>query len=149
MKFSVTTEYALRIMAFMSLDETKLYTADEIFDHLNIPYRYLRKLMGVLSKSSLIESVQGKHGGYMIAKNLSDISLLDIIRVIGDDKLDSQCFFGFNDCAFHKKCSMHDKWNDVREKVKEVLVATTLEEVKASGPHSFIKTNISIFTKNN
>jgi len=57
----------------MAVEETKLHTANEIFDGLNIPYRYLRKLMGILSKSSLVNSVQGKHGGYKIAKKLSNL----------------------------------------------------------------------------
>jgi len=141
MNFSKTTEYALRIMSFMAMEEKRLYSANDIYENLKIPFRYLRKLLTNLSKRGLLISVQGKRGGYKIAKNLADISLLDIIRVVGDDKLDNQCFFGFSNCAFTKKCSMHDKWAAVRESVKEVLTVTTLAEIKETGPHSFISNN--------
>jgi len=133
----------------MAVEETKLHTANEIFDGLNIPYRYLRKLMGILSKSSLVNSVQGKHGGYKIAKKLSNISLIDIIRVIGDDKIDSPCFFGFINCAFTKKCKMHDKWNNIHKDIREILDKTTLDELKKSGPPNFKAKNISVLTKTN
>ena len=148
MNFSKTTEYALRIMSYMAMDETRLYSSKEIFQSLNIPFRYLRKLLIVLSKSDLISSVQGKNGGYKISKNLSEISLLDIVSATGHNPIGNQCFFGFSDCAFEKKCAMHDKWAAVRESINSVLTSTTLAEVKETGPHRFISNNNLIFTKN-
>ena len=68
MNFSKTTEYALRILSYMSLDENRLYTANDLFDKLQIPFRYLRKQMNFLLKQGLLVSIQGKQGGYQIAK---------------------------------------------------------------------------------
>ena len=148
MIFSKTTEYALRIMNFMAMDEKKLYSAKDIYKNLRIPFRYLRKQLTVLSKSGLIISVQGKNGGYRISKNLSEISLLDITRVAGDDQINDECFFGFQNCVFEKKCAMHYKWAAVRESIYNVLISTTLEELKKTGTHNFISKNSLIFTKN-
>jgi len=141
MNFSKTTEYALRIMSFMAMDEKKLYSANYIYKNLKIPFRYLRKLMTTLSKSGLLISVQGKSGGYRISKDLSKISLFDIVNATGDNPINNECFFGFHDCAFVKKCAMHDKWAAVRENINQVLTTTTLAEVKKTGPHSFISNN--------
>ena len=146
MNFSKTTEYALRIMSFMAMDEQKLYTTNELFENLNIPFRYLRKLMINLSKSDILNSTQGKNGGYRIAKKPIDISLLDIIHANGEDPVGNICFFGFEKCAFVEKCVMHEKWAIVRENINHVLSETTLAEIKESGPQEFIKNNSSIFT---
>lgn len=148
MIFSKTTEYALRIMNFMAMDKKKLYSANDIYKNLRIPFRYLRKQLTVLSKSGLIISVQGKNGGYRISKNLSEISLLDIIRVTGDNKINNECFFGFKSCAFEKKCAMHEKWADMRKSINNVLTSTTLKELEKTGTHCFISKNSLIFTKN-
>ena len=148
MNFSKTAEYALRIMSFMAMDEKRLYSSKEIFQNLNIPFRYLRKLLIVLSKSGLINSVQGKNGGYRISRNLSEISLLDIIYASGDYQSNNECFFGFQNCAFVKKCAMHDKWAAVHESINNILTSTSLAELKETGPHSFILNNNLIFTKN-
>jgi len=123
------------------MDEKKLYSAKDIYENLKIPFRYLRKLMTTLSKSGLLISVQGKSGGYRISKNLSKISLFDIVNATGDNPIHNECFFGFHDCAFVKKCAMHDKWAAVRENINQVLTTTTLAEVKENGPHSFISNN--------
>jgi len=141
MNFSKTTEYALRIMRFMAMDEKRLYSSNEVFNSLTIPFRYLRKLLILLSKNGLLVSVQGKNGGYRIAKNLSSISLLDIIQTVGDDQITNNCFFGFEGCAFEKKCAIHDKWAAVREHINDVLSSTTLAELKESGPQNFISNN--------
>lgn len=139
MNFSKTTEYSLRIMSYMAMDENRLYSSKDIFQSLDIPFRYLRKLLIVLSKSGLINSVQGKYGGYRISGNLSEISLLDIMHAVGDNQFSKECFFGFQDCAFEKKCAMHDKWAAVQLNINNILTSTNLAELKETGPHNFIR----------
>jgi len=137
MNFSKTTEYALRILSFMAADETKLHTANDIFDNLKIPFRYLRKQLTILTRNGLLTSTQGKAGGYKISKKLDEVSLLDIVEATGDDVISDHCFFGFDDCAFIQKCSMHDKWAEVRNNIYEVLSSTSLADLKEQGPNSY------------
>ncbi len=134
MNFSKTTEYALNILSYMAVNERKLYSAEEIFKELKIPYRYLRKQLTILSKSDLLTSIQGKYGGYRISKKLEDISILDIIIASDEKQLSSHCFFGFTVCAFTEKCSFHDKWEKVRNEMNLALSTTNLAELKSNGP---------------
>ncbi len=148
MNFSKTTEYAFRILSLMAMDEQRLYTAKDIFQSSKIPFRYLRKLLIILSKSELIDSVQGKNGGYRISKKSNDISLLDVIKVIGDNPINNDCFFGFDNCTFIEKCALHEKWSVVRETLNNVLLTTTLEDIKSDRQYSFNSNISSLFTKN-
>ena len=134
MNFSTTTEYSLRIMSYMALDEKKLYKANEIIEDLKIPQRYLRKLLTKLAKKGLIESIQGKYGGYRLSKNLEDISLLDIVEASGEQIIKHECFFGLEKCVFHQKCKMHLKWAEIHEQIHEVLATTKLSDIKRSKP---------------
>jgi Rrf2 family protein len=126
MNFTKTTEYGLRIMSYMSLDNSKLYTASDLFDNLQIPFRYLRKQLNFLSKQGLLMSIQGKQGGYQIAKPLHEITLLNIVEATDEVIPENMCFFGFHDCPLTEKCSMHDKWGTVRDATFEILKTTTL-----------------------
>ena len=141
MNFSKTTEYALRILSFMAQDETRLYSANEIFESLKIPYRYLRKQLTLLSKSHLMISEQGIRGGYRLAKNIKDITLLDIVNACEDTLQNHMCFFGFEQCSFSNKCAMHDKWQVVNNHIHQVLESTTLDDLKKAGPPNFIQNN--------
>jgi Rrf2 family nitric oxide-sensitive transcriptional repressor len=141
MNFNKTTEYAFRILSYMALDESRLYSVDEIFEKLQIPYRYLRKLMTNLSKSKFIDSIQGKNGGYKISGKLSDIKLLDLIEVIDPEYLSGKCFFGIANCALDSTCLMHDKWTDVRTQINTILANTSLADIKQGKNQELILNN--------
>ncbi len=130
MNFNKTTEYSLRILGYMSLNESTLYSALDLSEKLGIPYSYLRKQLNLLSKQGLLISIQGKQGGYKIAKDLTKISLLDVVNATEDFSKDNMCFFGFRECPLKNQCSMHDKWGEVRDKTFEILKTTTLLDLK-------------------
>ena len=146
MNFSKTTEYALQIMSFIAAEENKFYSANEIYEALQIPFRYLRKQMTILSKTGLIESKQGKYGGYRLSKKTNEISLLDIVNVTEVTSLYNICFFAYQNCSLKAKCRMHDKWVSVRNSVIEILKTTSLKDIKDPYTHQFISNNNLLFT---
>ncbi|MCE1197859.1 MAG: Rrf2 family transcriptional regulator [Marinilabiliales bacterium] len=133
MNFSKTTDYAFRIMRLMSQDELKLFTVEEIYQQIRIPYRYLRKLMTHLTRSDFMESVQGKKGGFRLSRPSSQITLLDILKVVDPEYLTGRCFFGFENCALDTVCIMHDQWTGVRANVHAILANTSLADLHVSG----------------
>lgn len=131
MKFSKTTIYALQIVKMLANDTNKLFSAQELFEELNIPFRYLRKQLIELSSKGLLLSVQGKNGGYRINKPLEDVSLWDIIHMTGDLPNENQCFFGFHECPLTDQCVMHNKYNEVQKLNIKLLRETTLQDFKS------------------
>lgn len=129
MNFNKTTAYAILILSFMGKDQTQISSVDDVFSGTQIPYRYLRKLMTNLVKSKLIESIQGKFGGYKIALSVTQISIFDIVAAVEPEYLDSKCFFGLNNCAFGPACVMHDQWQTVRESTIALFKKTYLPEL--------------------
>lgn len=130
MNFSKTTEYALRILGYMALDESRLYTANDLFEKLQIPFRYLRKQLNHLLNQGLLVSIQGNQGGYRIAKPLNEISMMDIVEATDEVGSENRCFFGFQDCPLNNRCAMHDTWGEARSKTFEALRNTTLLDLK-------------------
>ncbi len=139
MIFNRTTEYAFRIMSFLASDKEKLHNTSDIFDALHIPFRYLRKQMTVLTKTGLVVSIQGKYGGYMLAKKEKDITLWDIVIAMHDKLFETNCFFGYEKCALSQHCMMHSRWAGVKEMIENILKTTTLEDFKKENMHDLIK----------
>ncbi len=129
MNFSKTTEYILRILKFMAEKPDKLFSVNEIYDALQIPLRYLKRQMTILTKSGIVISIQGRTGGYKFAKKTEDIYLYDIVSITGDNILKNVCFFGHKNCEEDASCVMHKKWAEVREKMLGVLKKTSLNEL--------------------
>ena len=66
MRFAKTTEYAIRIMVFLSNYRNEKYSAKHLHKLLNIPSKHLGKLMTKLTVTGLVEAAHGKQGGYQI-----------------------------------------------------------------------------------
>ena len=139
MNFSKTTEYSFRILSYMAKDEERLYTTTDLYEDLKIPFRYLRKLMTILSNNSLLVSFKGKNGGYRLSKRSGKIRLSDIVKVTGDSQTVSKCFFGFQDCPLTEKCAMHERWIRVTEHIHDILNSTTLADLQESKPQHIFK----------
>jgi len=130
MKFSKTTEYSIRILAFMAKDKEKIFSARFLNANLDIPYKYLTNLLKKLADNDFLISIQGKFGGYKIAKNLKDISLFDIIGAIEGFEVFTRCALGLGKCDSDNPCPMHNEWSKVRDLSLIILKNMTLLKLK-------------------
>lgn len=122
-----TTEYAMRTLIFMATHDRELFTTRFISRQLNIPYKYLSRIMTDLARNGLIISVKGRGGGFRIAKSLDQITLYDIfIAVEGTSPLNS-CILGFPDCSEENPCALHYLWEKNKEVIINTMKNTTLE----------------------
>jgi Rrf2 family protein len=72
------SEYAL-----LSLDSIrksdKPIGAEQLANELNIPKSFLAKILQSLAKQGILESRKGAHGGFVLAQDIHDITIRDII----------------------------------------------------------------------
>ncbi len=132
MRLSKTSEYALRILSFMINSDMQVFSAKYLIDSLNVPDKYLRRLMTDLSKSGFIKSMKGRDGGYIFAKNANTIYISQVIDVVeGMDKYEG-CIMGFNDCSDDNPCSLHENYAPIKEQLINFLSNTTISELKSN-----------------
>jgi len=130
MKLSNTAEYALRILIYMGKDAKRLYSAKQLVEALKISDKYLRRLMTDLAKSGIVTSVQGRDGGYIIAKKLEEIKLADIIQAIeGMDKY-TGCLLGFENCSDENPCALHSSLGPIRAEFFSVFTQKSLDDME-------------------
>ncbi len=128
MNLSTTTKYAINILIFMAQNISTKYSSKILSEKLDIPYKYLTKVMTKLTASGIIDSSKGKYGGFTISKNLSDIKMIDII-IVFDDVTNKKCVLADVPCNFEDKCILHDKWQKPRCDVDDKFAQTTLEQI--------------------
>lgn len=81
MQLKASTDYGLRTVLYLAA-QNRVCSSKEISEHAQIPRDYLIQLAQQERDAGLIESRSGKHGGYVIAKPPSDISLLEVLNAI-------------------------------------------------------------------
>ncbi len=133
MRFAKTTEYAIRVMLYLSHNRGDMYSVNRLHSILNIPYKYLGKLMTKLATAGLVNVTQGKQGGYQLNISRSPISLEEIIDTVeGLDNYD-RCILGFEKCSDENPCSMHAFWIAHKEGITRLIQNTTLDDLYHTG----------------
>ena len=130
MKLSKTAEYALRILSFMINSDMQVFSARYLAGELNIPDKYLRRLMTDMAKKGFIKSIQGREGGYVFGKNANNIHLAEIIDAVEGMEKYTGCFLGFDDCSDKNPCSLHEAYAPIREQMLNLLNTTTVSDFK-------------------
>jgi len=134
-----TTEYALTILGFMATRNENIYSAEYLYKQLNIPRRYLRRLLTDLSKHGFLKSTSGRNGGFVFARDLKEISLAMVINTIEGSGATFTCILGFSCCIVDKPCIMHDSWMEAGSKMANTLSNTTLADLKEKYQLDLIK----------
>ena len=132
MKFQKTTEYAIRVMIYLAKYKEERFSANKLHRELNIPYKYLGRLMSRLSVAGLVEVLPGKLGGYKIAQDLEAIYLYQITDLVEGLENYDRCVLGFSECSDENPCSLHKQWVKHREGIKEMLYNTSLADLDYS-----------------
>ena len=134
MQLSKSSQYAIRILAFMSNhQETQTMNANKLSEELLIPYKFLTKIMNELVKAGLIVSIRGREGGYSFAKPPSEIIIDEILTIFHDSIQDEQCVLGIGFCNGMCKCALHDQWMEPKMLMQKMFRESTLEKIAAQG----------------
>lgn len=131
MRFHKTTEYAIRAMVYLARHSDQRLSTRKLHKALNIPYKYLGRLMSQLAEAGLVSVEQGKLGGYQILQPLETIFLYQIAEKVEGLEDYSRCILGFEECTDENPCELHGRWVKHREEIKKMLYQTSLKDLAA------------------
>jgi Rrf2 family protein len=134
---SQKARYALRAMLHLAecKNEPSLQIAD-IAEQANVPRKFLEQILLDLKKRGLVHSTRGRHGGYRLAREASDISFAEIIRLIDGPLALSPCasrtaYRRCDDCTDETTCAIRKSLVDVRNATARILEEHSLADALA------------------
>lgn len=125
--FSMTTEYALRAVVFLSQAEGRV-TAGDIAERTRVPVRYMSKVLQTLSESGIIESQRGPSGGFWLSRPADKITLLEIVDCFEPIQRITKCPIDLPEHK-HQLCPLHIAMDELAAVARERLGRTTLAAV--------------------
>jgi len=95
-----------------------------------ISLSYLEQLFGKLRRHDLVESTRGPGGGYSLGRDVSDITVADIIVAV-DEPIDATGCGGRENCMGEDagRCMTHDLWTSLNNKMIEYLDSISLRRL--------------------
>lgn len=80
MQLSRFTDYSLRVLLYLAINDSKRSTLHEIADFYPISAEHLRKVVHELARSGYIHTYQGKNGGMELARRPESIRIGEVIH---------------------------------------------------------------------
>jgi Rrf2 family protein len=114
-------------------NKTENLSIQPLADHFNMSPTYLSKILTQLVKAGLIQSTSGVKGGYVLRKNIEDISFMDVIKATeGTGALFNCELEEEENCSIHKVMADAENMLETylqNKKIYEVMQNTTSNEV--------------------
>lgn len=82
MKLKETTQYAVRVIIYLSLNKNSVVTIQQISNDTHISAKYLAKILNTLKMNELVIGIRGCDGGYKLNPAKTKISLYDVVHAI-------------------------------------------------------------------
>lgn len=130
--FSKACEYGIRACIYIagkSMENERTFLND-IAAEIDSPAAFTSKILQTLSKAGIITSLRGQRGGFMMnPAQIEDKNVADIVKAIDGDSIFTSCGLGLKHCSPTQPCPVHDKFNDIRFNLKQVLDNTKIKEL--------------------
>lgn len=126
MKIGTRGRYALSALVDLAVHGNGAPVAlCEIAERQDISLFYLEQLFVRLRRASLVNSVRGRCGGYVLAKPAGGIAIADVMRAVGESVHPARC-----DCRGGRDdCLSHDLWDQLGDEMLRYLDSVSLEDV--------------------
>jgi Rrf2 family iron-sulfur cluster assembly transcriptional regulator len=129
MQLTTKGRYAVTAMLDLASNNTgKPVTLDIISQRQNISLSYLEQLFSKLRKASLVKSVRGPGGGYLLRPPAQDVTLTQIIEAV-DENIDLRRCHGLKNCLRGRECVSHHLWCEVSSQIRNFLSEKNLQQV--------------------
>ncbi len=134
MQLNNTSQYAIRILSYIARkQDERLLSANELSKTLDIPYKFLTKIMTKLVKAKFVESVRGRDGGFRLKDDAQKISVDDVLKLFNDSIKDEQCLLGIGACDTQCKCAMHDQWMKPKLLIQKLFRKSSIKDISKKG----------------
>ena len=125
MQVQISTDYAIRILQYLHRHKEDLPTAMTISQSIGITYPFFIKIANQLKQKGLLSAVQGRNGGYRLARPAHQISIYDVFLSIEGTLQINRCLQEGQHCSrgesARDSCHLHGFFRDLQGKLIEEM----------------------------
>ena len=128
-ELSSRVEYALLALVELASHhpQDSPLTLNEITASQQIPERYLDQILAVLRRAGIVQTLRGAKGGYLLAKEPWQVTLLEVFLAIeGDGR---RPLAKVSESATIEKTAVLEIWQEARQASWAVLEKYTLQDL--------------------
>lgn len=130
MRLTTFSDYTLRVLMYLALEEDRLATIPEMAAAYGISENHLMKVVYQLGRAGVVEAIRGKGGGVRLAGAPEDIRLGQIVRTSEGTGALVECLDpDSNNCRIAPACRLTKILLEAMEAFYTALDAYTLADL--------------------
>lgn len=130
MQVPAKADYAIRALLSLAASDSSL-TTDQLAAEQHLPSKFLGAILSDLRRGGIVTSQRGADGGFRLAKPASDVSIADVLRVLGGPLAGVRGLrpenLEYDGAATH----LREVWIALRGSLRQVLEHVSLADVVA------------------
>jgi Rrf2 family transcriptional regulator, nitric oxide-sensitive transcriptional repressor len=129
MQLTLHTDFALRVLIQVGLNEGKLTTINDIAQSFGISKPHLMKVVNYLGQRGYLDTVRGRNGGIRLMREPRQINIGQVVRDTEDQLNVIGCLERSGYCCIERVCVLRGALRDATEAFLAVLDTYTLADL--------------------
>lgn len=131
LKLGRLPDYATALMTAMASAPEQVHTAQDLAGRTHVSAPTAAKLLKLLTKGNLVESLRGAHGGYRLSRAPEQINVAEIISAVEGPIAVTECSTHGGSCSIEASCATRANWRLINRAIYQALEAVTLAQMAA------------------
>lgn len=143
LKLGKLADYATVLMTALAARRAQEpHSAHELAIRTHVPEPTVSKLLKLLARDGLVESMRGAAGGYRLAREAATVTVADIIRAVEGPIAITQCSAHGEGCCIESTCGTRSHWRLIDGAIRHALESVTLEQMARPALRSGIESPV-------
>jgi FeS assembly SUF system regulator len=135
------TDYATVVLTVLASDPDTVASAAGLAERAGLETPTVAKLLKPLAQAGLVEAFRGANGGYRLARDPGDITLVEIVEAMEGPLGMTECSVHAGACGIEHSCNVRANWRRINDVVADALRGVSLAQMLA--PPAAIATPLS------
>ena len=128
------TDYASVVLTVLASDPAAVLSASELSERAGLEVPTVAKLLKPLAQAGLVEGFRGANGGYKLARDAADISLVEIVEAMEGPLGMTECSVHAGQCGIEDSCGVRANWRRINDVVADALRGVSLAQMLGPMP---------------
>lgn len=130
LRLSKMTDYAVVVMGRLASRPGERQSAADVAVATGLTAATVGQALKALGAAGLVNATRGAHGGYVLAREPSEISVAEIVTALDGPVAITACIEGSEDpCVVESMCMLKSGWDAVNGAIETALANVTLADM--------------------
>ena len=130
LRMSKLTDYGTLVLSHLASSGAEPASAGAVAGQTHLAVPTVSKLLKALTRSGLVVSTRGSHGGYALARSPEDITAAEIIDALEGPVAITECSADNGACTLESYCRVGRAWQRINVGIRKALQEVTLADLQ-------------------